>query len=75
MADMKNSGTSESEQVECVTEEYRNLLHEAMLISEYVWYRCPNFETSEMDFLDIVVSNIITEIAKLVTTKYWKLSV
>lgn len=34
MAEMKNSGDSESEEVKCVTKEYRNLLHEAMLINE-----------------------------------------
>jgi hypothetical protein len=38
MADMKNHGNRESEQVKHVTEEYRNLLHEAMLLSEYYYY-------------------------------------
>jgi hypothetical protein len=35
MANTENHGDSESERVKFITEEYRNLLHEVMLVSKY----------------------------------------
>jgi hypothetical protein len=35
MADAENNGDGENNHVKFVTEEYRNLLHEVMLISKY----------------------------------------